>query len=567
MVLLQATAPAPPPAAAPAPENNPGAVQPDLPGVPQAAPAAMPGQARDAFAAGQPLQAVRQKAAIIHLDAPVDDMMFKSLKRRIDIARKAGCSLIIFDLDTYGGQVTSALEISKFTKKLPAEHLATVAWVHDKAYSAGALVSVACQQIIMTSQGSLGDCAPIRIENDQLEPLPDAGRAKFSTPVTQEFDNSADTNGYDKVLLRAMVETPIQISEVHNARTGESRFVDDATKTKLLDEQADLPGGGKERPWRYVRTVDSDKQLLTVGAADALAMHLSRATINNENELKAALNIDGEPLVLEFNWAERATVFLTQTWIRFLLFVGMLVFAWVELSHPGISVAGIASVLCLVLLVGAPFLTGLAQIWEIALIVLGLAVIIGDVVAFGGLGMLAIPGFILMAIGLVASFVPAEPGGGWVPTMSTTWNAMEKGLGVFVGGSFMALASFFLLSKYLYMTPGFSRLQLAPANASKRGTTVVDVVNVRDIADRPADEAVFVGALGVADTDLRPAGRARFGDHLVNVLSDGSFIPIGAAILVIEIAGTRIVVKALPAAAGAKEQTPPAEPGEGGMFP
>ena len=34
--------------------------------------------------------------------------MLKSIERRLEIARKAGCTLVIFEMDTYGGQVTSA---------------------------------------------------------------------------------------------------------------------------------------------------------------------------------------------------------------------------------------------------------------------------------------------------------------------------------------------------------------------------------------------------------------------------------------------------------------------------
>ena len=81
--------------------------------------------------------------------------------------------------------------------------------------------------------------------------------------------------------------------------------------------------------------------------------------------------------------------------------------------------------------------------------------------------MLAIPGFILMAIGLIASFVPVEPGGGWIPTMASTWSAMERGLAVVVGGCIVAIIAFYILAKYLYMTPGFNRLQLVPATGIK----------------------------------------------------------------------------------------------------
>ncbi len=531
--------------------------------LPHAAPAIapalnLPGPAgNDALLSAKPLQPPHDKAALISLDGEVDDMMLRSIQRRIDIARKQGCTLIVFEMDTYGGIVTSAIDISKLIKKLPEEHLSTVAWVHDKAYSAGSMISAACQQIVMSSVGTIGDCAPIEIENGQLVPLPDTERAKKKAPVLQEFDDSADKNGYNKAILEAMVDTPLEVHEMHNSRTGETRFVGTPVKDKLLAEEAPLPAGGTEHPWQYVKTWDDDKQLLTVGADAALQMHLSSATVDNPQQLKAVLNITGDLIPLDFSASERATVFLTDWWIRGLLFVGMLIFAWMEFVHPGTSVFAILAILCLVVLVGAPFLTGLAQIWEIALIVVGLGIVVGDLLFFGTMGLLAVPGFILMAIGLVASFVPANPGGGFLPN-TEGWYDFAEGLGVLVGGTFIALIAFYIFAKYLYLTPAFSHLQLAPAGTgsgsprsvsarSRRGLTPAiastGTPQVRDVTDRPAGDAVFVGAIGRASTDLRPAGKGRFGEHLVGVVSFGSFIPQDTEIVVIEISGVRIVVK------------------------
>ena len=84
------------------------------PAEPAAAPPPVAGN--DAFAAGKVLQPPHEKAALIRLDGPVDDMMLKSLRRRVDIARKAGCTLVIYEIDTYGGPAGNAIDISKFTK-------------------------------------------------------------------------------------------------------------------------------------------------------------------------------------------------------------------------------------------------------------------------------------------------------------------------------------------------------------------------------------------------------------------------------------------------------------------
>ena len=508
----------------------------------------------DALLQGKPLFDPQAKAAIIHLDADVDDVMLKSIQRRVDIAAKAGCTMIVFEVDTFGGSVRSMMEISKLIKTLPTERkIHTVAWVHDKAISAGAVISVSCEDIVMSSQGTLGDCAPI-VSFFGIVPVNMAHeeRAKLTSPMIQELRATALQNHLDPILLEAMVDSSIEIHEMFNARTHELRYVDTAGREKLLAEEVPLPGGGKEHPWQFQRTVDDANSLLTVGAAEGLKMGLSKATIDNTQQLKAVLNIQGDLLPLEFNWAERATVFLTNIIIRFFLFVGLLVFGWLEFSHPGTMIFGIAAILCLVLLIGAPFLTGLAQIWEIALIVLGLAIVVADVLVFGGIGLLAIPGFLLMSVGLVASFVPPDPTGFHGDSLV----AAEKGLGVLLGGTAMAVVAFYLLAKYLYITPGFNRLQLAPANARAAGATGSD--GIRDSADRPAGDAVFVGAIGKAASDLRPSGQVRFGEHLVTVVSYGSFIPQGAEVIVLEIAGVRIVVKphALAAQAG------PAQPEE-----
>ena len=107
-----------------------------------------------------------------------------------------------------------------------------------------------------------------------------------------------------------------------------------------------------------------------------------------------------------------------------------------------------------------------------------------------------------------------------------------------IGGSFFAIGLFYVMAKYLSVTPGFRHLQLIPGGGRR-----VTATEVRDAADRVASDAVFVGAIGRAASDLRPAGKARFGEHLVDVVSTGSFIDGGTDVVVIEASGMRVVVK------------------------
>ena len=55
--------------------------------------------------------------------------------------------------------------------------------------------------------------------------------------------------------------------------------------------------------------------------------------------------------------------------------------------------------------------------------------------------------------------------------------------------------------------------------------------------------AGWLGAIGIAATDLRPAGKVRLGDDFVDVVSEGSYVDAGSRVQVIEIEGNRVVVK------------------------
>ncbi|HVT83220.1 MAG TPA: hypothetical protein VHM90_21455, partial [Phycisphaerae bacterium] len=422
-----------------------------------------PGDARAAFAQGEPILPAQDKVAIIHLDASVDNVMLYSLKRRVDLALKAGCAVIVFDIDSTGGQASSGIEISKYLKELADKRkVITVAWIHDRAIAEGAMIAAACQHVVISSGGVYGNCRPIAVKTTMI-----GTKEATSLPaVVTEFDDSAVKNKWDHDLLRAMVVEEAQVHQIRNRATGAVKYVGSEKKDEFLALQEDAPGGGKISNWQYVKTIDDASGVLTASGQEALQMKLADAPADNETMLLAALNVRGDSLRLEYNWLERTTIFLTSPYIRFLLFVGMLVLAWAEFSHPGFSIFGIGALICLVLLVGAPYLTGLAQIWEIALIVIGVAIIIADLWAFGGIGLLAAPGFILVAIGLVASFIPNDPAGG-MERSHQVLVAAEEGLGVVIGGSFFAIGLFYVMSKYLAVTPGFRHLQLVPGGGRR----------------------------------------------------------------------------------------------------
>src|SRR5277367_1148793 len=86
------------------------------------------------------------QTAIVELSGEIDDYNGDAFMRRFEEAKNQGAKVIIVDLDSYGGLVTSGLDISRYIKRQNDVH--TIAYVQDKAISAGAMIAMSCDEIV-----------------------------------------------------------------------------------------------------------------------------------------------------------------------------------------------------------------------------------------------------------------------------------------------------------------------------------------------------------------------------------------------------------------------------------
>ena len=190
----------------------------------------------------------------------------------------------------------------------------------------------------------------------------------------------------------------------------------------------------------------------------------------------------------------------------------------------------------LVLFLGAPYLAGYTVTWEIAAIVLGVVLLAIEAFAIPGFGVAGISGIILLAVGLIASFMPEEPtfDESWIPSLPTlpmTWKYFRGGLYSLAGGLVGSIVGMVLVAKYFPKVPVAGRI-IAP-NPDH------DAIQIDD----PYDGLARLGDIGRTESLLRPAGKARFGARLVDVVSEGEYIQGGTRVVVIERHGNRVVVR------------------------
>ncbi|MBN2271306.1 MAG: hypothetical protein JXN61_11870, partial [Sedimentisphaerales bacterium] len=159
-------------------------------------------------------------AAVITCHDMVDEGLLESIKRRTNAALGQGVDYLIYDIDTFGGGLFAAYDISDYFLHEVNAKAATVAYVSKKAISAGALISVACEDIIMKEKTRIGDCAPMAL-GGKLEGVE---REKIETDTRTAFETSAEHNGYPAALLKAMVTQQIEVYRIENTATGAYEF-------------------------------------------------------------------------------------------------------------------------------------------------------------------------------------------------------------------------------------------------------------------------------------------------------------------------------------------------------
>ena len=485
------------------------------------------------------------RGAVIPIRGDIDDIMRDSIERRLTEAAAAGVATVIFEMDTNGGLVSSALDIFRLIERTEAH---TVAWVNPKAYSAGALISVSCDEIWMSPSSSIGDCAPIVMApTGGVMELGEAERAKAESPILQKFRDAAARNGYDQALSRAMVSVGEEVwwlERVDDA--GVRRFVSAAEKAKLIDEVE-----ASEREWKLVeqfvdeatgkdypvvQPVDRADTLLTMSQTEAVAFGFARGSARTAEEL--AEKLDLYPVLVKFEqtgW-EKFAAWLNNPLIRGLLLVIVLVGGYLEFQSPGLILPGVSAVIALAIFLAAPYAAGLATLWPIVLLVLGLILLGIEIFVIPGFGITGLTGIVLVLVAIIVSFVPIDPElpPFALPSMTGIWKAMMTAAQVLAGSLVVSLIGIVLLVRYLPESK--LAVGVLTGNPSAEGLALSD----------PDAGIVQVGDVGIVTGALRPGGQARFGQEIVDVHSQGEYVDAGQRVQVIRRVGMRIDVRPLP---------------------
>ena len=414
----------------------------------------------------------------IHTDDGMIDPGFAAfVERAVADAKEAGADAVVFDIDTFGGRVDAATVIRD---AIFDADILTIAFVNKRAISAGALISLACDKIVMTRGASIG--AATAVSGATGEKASD----KVISYFRAEMRATAERTGRDPKIVEAMV-----------------------------DERVEIPGLSEEagRP-------------ATLTTEQALAYQLADETAETLYGILKIYDLEGAEVVeVGTNYSERALSLLTHPVVTSILLAVAMFGLIAEVRTPGWGLGGTLALVALGLFFGSHYLVRLAEFKELLLILIGVGLLAVEVFIIPGFGVAGIAGILVLVAGMVLTQLPV-------------FEAIELGA---VSGAVMRLAlsligAILLSLVFMRALPRFStfnRLVLQTDTAAADGYVSSDT----------GHDDELLGREGTTLTELRPVGVGLFDGQRLDVITEGEFVQAQRAVKIVEARGSRIVVR------------------------
>ncbi len=435
----------------------------------------------------------RAEVVVIPIEGEVSNAQMFFVRRSVKDAEADAATGIMLRINTYGGASAATVEMLEVFRKTS---LPVKAFIDGNAGSAGALIALGTREIFMSPVSAIGAAAPVTAGGEDLN---ETMKEKSVSYFSKYFRSAAETNGHNPDIAEA--------------------FIDQRKEVKIGE-----------------KVISEKDHLLTLSAQEATVIYdgkplLAKGIAENVEDAIAKAGWPAEFRVAEMTGFEGIAIWLTR-FTPVLLMVAVAA-GWLEFKTPGFGVPGFISIFFFLLFFLGNFGAGLAGMELLAVFFIGVLLVAIEIFLFPGVMILALTGIALILGSLIWAMLDLYPNMPLLPTADMLLVPVANLLFAFIGAGLIA----FFLAKYLPQIPYVNRLVLASANPA--GGSLEGAGPSSGVAASPG----LLGMVGVAATLLRPSGKGRFAERLLDVTSNDQYIPEGTAIRIIEARGSRIVVE------------------------
>lgn len=417
----------------------------------------------------------------------------------------------VITIDSSGGSLDNSATLAGWFAE-PDPPLRTVAGlVRGEARGDAALIALACKPLFMKPDSRIGGPGG--------ETITPASLARYDELI----DQLAISTKRPAALIRGLLDPNLVVFRYTNQKTGRVRYATEEDLTRDA-EDADDPEAELAK-WQRGERIEladglSPSQAIALGLADGESRSLEDASRRvGLASAPEAVSDRGLVRFVEKIGRSNSLAFL-------LLFIGFAALS-AEANAPGLSIPGFIALVCFAFYFWMKFLAGTAEWLELVAFTLGLVCIAIEIFVVPGFGVFGIGGLALTVLGVVLmsqTFV--------IPRNVYQVQVLSRGIWVALGGAGGLVGGFALMRLMLPHVPLFRGLVMeAPDD------------EMISESEKLGDYSALHGQTGTATTPLRPSGKARFGDEVVQVVSDGTPISAGDPVRVCEVHATKVVVE------------------------
>lgn len=418
---------------------------------------------------------------LITIEGMIDKGLPFYINRAIASAEKANVDALIIEINTLGGEVDAALLIRD---KLINSNIKSYALIH-RAISAGALISLSCDEMYMLPGATIGASLPVTLAPTATGTT--AADQKHIDYLRAEFRATAEKKGHPIDLAEAMVDPAIEIKGVKTKGNLLTLTAEESVKNKLIKDMAN----------------SKDDFLQKVGLQKA---KIITPTLSNAEKVARALSNPN------FSWV--------------LLMLGMLALI-AEFKAPN-GFVGTTGLILLCLFFWGSYIAELAGWFEIILFLLGIGLLALEIFVIPGFGVTGVAGIFLILVSMFFAMIKVPESGagpGW-----DFLNVPLRNMSIIM--VMLTVAIVYILN-HLPNSKMWGRISLKKQLSGKDGF-------VSSASDTNSD---LLGMSGVTITIMRPTGIVEIGDKRINAITDGDFLQPSTKIKVINVSGGQVVVE------------------------
>ena len=285
------------------------------------------------------------------------------IKKAIKKAEEEGASLIILELDTPGGLLSSALSIKNY---IIESDIPVVAYINKNALSAGALISLSCEAIYMSDGSIIGAATPVYMKGNEIEKASE----KEISAMRAAMRSSAERSKKNVRIAEAMVDETIILS-----KRNDGIDLDDKTLLTLSVEEA-----------------------LKVNIADGKANSIiDIIKLRNLSENSTIINVEEE----KYDYILRFLI--NPAVLSALISIGI-IGVYIELKTPGFGIVGVISIIAFSIFFFAQVFVGESGFLAPAIFFLGIVLLAIEIFVIPGFGITGILGILGIVAGIFMSF-------------------------------------------------------------------------------------------------------------------------------------------------------------------